>query len=190
MMSSSRCESSTSGCLIRQIDCGRPKTGTASLRRRNPSCEFSQVCRCPPVDLGDRVGVVLKGGRPAAVAEPRRGVLQVETCREQLAGGVMPQRLDVELHPAALARPLTLCEAQSGFHGAMCVGSLEKRYASAASSGPTVAGADATASRCSRMNATLASSSATHLSWWVLVSFCPGGSWCPCGPSGHPSPGS
>jgi hypothetical protein len=53
-----------------------------------------------PVDLGDRVGVVPQGGRAAAaVAEAGGGVTQVEAASKELAGGVVPSALDVELHP-------------------------------------------------------------------------------------------
>jgi hypothetical protein len=41
-----------------------------------------------------------QGGRAAAaVAEAGGGVPQVEAARQELAGGVMPSALDVELHP-------------------------------------------------------------------------------------------
>jgi len=40
------------------------------------------------------------GGAAAAMAEARRGVAQVEPGREQLAGRVVPQALDVQLDPS------------------------------------------------------------------------------------------
>ena len=42
--------------------------------------------------------------------------------------------------PVAAARSLTLCEAQSGFHGTACIGSLENRYAPGGASRPTARG--------------------------------------------------
>src|SRR6516225_7023277 len=50
-----------------------------------------------PVDLGHRVGVVAQCGRTAAaVAEARGGVAQVDASGQELAGRIVPQRLDVE----------------------------------------------------------------------------------------------
>src|SRR5258707_6524942 len=61
----------------------------------------SQLCEIgggAPVNLRYWVGVMPQRGSPAAaVAEPRRGVAQIEPCSEQLAGRVVPQSFDVEL---------------------------------------------------------------------------------------------
>ena len=43
-----------------------------------------------------------RGRAAAAVAEPRGGVAQVEAAGEELAGGVVPPALDVELHPGGI----------------------------------------------------------------------------------------
>jgi hypothetical protein len=67
---------------------------SADLRRG----ELGKVSGDAPVDLGDRVSVMLQRGRAAArVTEPGGGVAQVEPGGEELAGGVVPHRLDVEL---------------------------------------------------------------------------------------------
>ena len=53
-----------------------------------------------PVDLGNRVGVMPERGcAAAAMAETSGSVPQVEAAGEELAGGVMPTALDVQLHP-------------------------------------------------------------------------------------------
>jgi hypothetical protein len=74
-------------------------------QRQVPTGQLSQVRRRPAVDLGDRAGVVLQRGRAAAaVAQPSRRVLQVEPCREQLAGRVVAQRLDVQIDASAVGQ--------------------------------------------------------------------------------------
>ena len=43
-----------------------------------------------------------RGRAAAAVAEAGGGVAQVEAAGEELAGGVVPSALDVELHPGGI----------------------------------------------------------------------------------------
>src|SRR6266487_5412076 len=80
--------------------CGLSGADGGFWRDRGGGGELGEVGGGAPVDFGDRVGVVPERGRPAAaVAEPRGGVAQVEAGGEELAGGVVPEPLDVELHP-------------------------------------------------------------------------------------------
>jgi hypothetical protein len=63
---------------------------------------FSSELRCDRANAiarsSDSAGVVAQGCHPSpAVAEARCGVAQVESGREQLAGGVMPQPLDLAI---------------------------------------------------------------------------------------------
>ena len=61
-------------------------------------------CRAP-VDLGDRIGVLPQGGRAAAaVTKAGGGVAEVEAAGEELAGGIVPSALDVELHSGRVCR--------------------------------------------------------------------------------------
>jgi hypothetical protein len=53
------------------------------------------------------------------------------------------------LTPAPAASSLTLCVAQSGFHGTAPIGSLENTYASWGSSRPIAASSARIALRCS-----------------------------------------
>src|SRR5215831_18753751 len=61
--------------------------------------QLCEVGRCSPVDLGNRVSVMPERCCTAsAVAKTCGGVPQVEAAGEELAGGVMPTALDVQLH--------------------------------------------------------------------------------------------
>jgi hypothetical protein len=61
------------------------------------SGQLSEIGSSPAVYLGDRVGVVAQGGgAAAAVAEAGGGVAQVDASGQELAGRIVPQRLDVE----------------------------------------------------------------------------------------------
>jgi len=61
--------------------------------------QLGEVSGGSPVHFGDRVGIVPKRGRAAAaVAEAGSGVAQIEAAGEELAGGVVPSALDIELH--------------------------------------------------------------------------------------------
>jgi hypothetical protein len=84
------------GALLR-IPHGLGRGLGRALRRPGLACGGSSV------DLGYRVGVVPERGRAApTVAEARGGVAQVEAAGQELAGGVMPSALDVELHPGGI----------------------------------------------------------------------------------------
>src|SRR5580693_210484 len=59
--------------------------------------ELGEIGRGAPVDFRYRVSVVAQGGgAAAAVAEPGGCVAEVDSAREQLAGRVVAQSLDVQ----------------------------------------------------------------------------------------------
>jgi hypothetical protein len=58
--------------------------------------ELSEICSSAAVHFGDRVGVVAQRGGPAAVAEAGGGVAQVDASGQELAGRIVPQRLDIQ----------------------------------------------------------------------------------------------
>src|SRR5208337_184 len=97
---------------------------------------------------GDWVGVVPERGRSAAaVAEARGGVARVEAAGEELAGGVMPSALDVELHPGGICGCSDLVRGPVRVPRPGTRGSLENRYASSRSSTPTAASSSLISSR-------------------------------------------
>src|SRR5437764_12045772 len=76
---------------------------TSATLGSGPGSEFREVGGSTPVDLGNGIGVMPKGGGAAAtVAKARGGVAQVESAGQELAGGVVPAALDVEVHPGGL----------------------------------------------------------------------------------------
>jgi hypothetical protein len=59
--------------------------------------QLGEIGGSPAVNLGDRVSVAAQGGGSAtAVAEAGGGVAKVYASGQELAGRIVPQRLDVE----------------------------------------------------------------------------------------------
>jgi hypothetical protein len=82
-------------CGLREREATSRAWQRSGVLARAPSGgQLRHVSRGSPVNFGNRVSIVPQRGRPApAVAQSRCGVLQIEPCREQLAGRVVPQPL-------------------------------------------------------------------------------------------------
>lgn len=111
---------------------------------------------------GDRIPAL----RDGSAARP-----EVEARGRELAGGVVPDSLDVQVDPGGLGKIADAVVTQSGFHGRECAGSLETRKAEGARVTPTAASAVVVSSRVSWMRAHVTESMAMCRSWCVLVSF-------------------
>jgi hypothetical protein len=99
------------------------------------------------------------------------GVAEVEARGKELAGGVVPDSLDVQVDPGGLSKITDAVGHPVGFHGRECAGSLENRKAEGAKGTPTAASTVVVSSRVSWIRAHVTGSMAMCRSWCVLVSF-------------------